>query len=80
VFQEDPQFDLLGDIVQVKDDISQIESGVKIYPLVSAKFMYLPDCSAVDINNPTYSRMAMGMIKEENVAILFRTVSKSRCQ
>jgi hypothetical protein len=30
LFQEDPQFDLAGNIVQVNDDISQIESGVKM--------------------------------------------------
>jgi hypothetical protein len=39
VFQEYVQFELAGDIVQVKDDISQIESGVKTEPLDGAKFI-----------------------------------------
>jgi hypothetical protein len=43
VFQEDPHFNLAGDILQVKDDISQIESGVKMEPLDGAKFVYLSD-------------------------------------
>jgi hypothetical protein len=52
VFQEDPQFDLAGHIVQVKDDISNIETGVKIEPLHGAKFIHLSDYSIVEINNP----------------------------
>jgi hypothetical protein len=80
VFQEYPQFNLAGDIVQVKDDISKIETGVKIEPLDGAKFIYLSDYIVVEINNPRYSGVAMGMSKEENVAMLFSKVSKRRSQ
>jgi hypothetical protein len=79
MFQEDPQFDLAGDAVKVKDDISQIESGVKMEPLDGAKFIYLLNYSIVEINNPTYSGVEMGMSKEEIVAMLVSKVSKRRC-
>jgi hypothetical protein len=39
VFQEDPQLDLAGDILHGREDISQIESGVKMEPLDGAKFI-----------------------------------------
>jgi hypothetical protein len=39
VFQEDPQFDFAGDIVQVKDYISTIETGVRMEPSHNAKFI-----------------------------------------
>jgi hypothetical protein len=51
-----------------------------VEPLDGAKFIYSSDYSVVDINNPTYSGVAMGMSKEENVAMLFSKVSKRRCQ
>jgi hypothetical protein len=41
LFQENPQFDLAGNVLQMKDDISQIESGVAMEPLDGAKFIYL---------------------------------------
>jgi hypothetical protein len=53
VFQEDPQFNLTGYNVQVKDSISQIESGVKMEPLDGAKFIYLSDYIVVKLNYPT---------------------------
>jgi hypothetical protein len=63
VFQEDPQFELTGRTVQVKDDVSTIESGVKIQPLSGAEFINLSDYNIVEITNPTYSGVAMGMSK-----------------
>jgi hypothetical protein len=80
VFQEDPQFELAGRTVQVKDDVSTIESGVKIQPLRGAEFINLSDYSIVEIINPTYSGVAMGMSKIQNVSMLFSMVSKKRCQ
>jgi hypothetical protein len=53
VFQEDPQFELAGRTVQVKDDVSTIESGIKIQPLHGAEFIHLSDYSIVEITNPT---------------------------
>jgi hypothetical protein len=66
--------------VQVKDDISTIESGVKIQPLRGAELINLSDYRIVKITNPTYSGMAMGMSKIQNVSMLFSMVSKRRCQ
>jgi hypothetical protein len=80
VFQEDPQFDLTGDIVQVKDNISQIESGVKMETLDVETFVYLLDYSVMELNHPTHSGVVMGMSKDENVAMLFSKVSKRRGQ
>jgi hypothetical protein len=74
VFQEEPQLDLAGDTVQLKDNIYNIESGVKMEPLEGTKFIYLSDYSIMEINNPKYSGMAMGMIKEENIVMLFSKV------
>jgi hypothetical protein len=34
----------------------------------------------VEINNPTYSGVAMGVSKEENAAMLYSKCSKRRCQ
>jgi hypothetical protein len=80
VYQEDPQFELAGGTVQVKDDVSTIETGVKIQPLYGAKFIHLSDYSIVEITNPTHSGVAMGMIKIQNESMLFSMVSKRRCQ
>jgi hypothetical protein len=80
VFQEDPQFELAGRTVQVKDDMSTIESGVKIQQLHGAEFINLSDYNIVEITNPTYSGVAMGMRKNQNVSMLFSMVSKRRCQ
>jgi hypothetical protein len=80
VFQEDPQFELAGHTVQVKDDISTIDTGVKIEPLNGVKFIHLLDYIIVEITNPTYSGVAMGMSKRQNVSMLFSMVSKRRCQ
>jgi hypothetical protein len=66
--------------VQVKDEISTIESGVKIKPLRGAEFISLSDYSIVEITNPKYSGVAMGMRKNQNVSMLFSMVSKRRCQ
>jgi hypothetical protein len=66
--------------VQVKDDVSNIESGVKIQPLGGTEFINLSDYSIVEITNPTYSGVAMGMRKVQNVSMLFSIVSKRRCQ
>jgi hypothetical protein len=80
VFQEDPQFELAGHIVQVKDDISTIKTGVNIEPLHGAKLIHLLDYSIVEITNPTYSGVAMGTSKNQNVSMLFSMVSKIICQ
>jgi hypothetical protein len=80
VFQEDPQFELAGRTVQVKDDVSTIESGVKIQPLHGAEFINLSDYNIIEITNPTYFGMAMGMSNIQNVSMLFSMVSKRRCQ
>jgi hypothetical protein len=53
VFQEDPQFELDGRTVQVKDDVSTIQSGVNIQPLHGAEFIKLSDYNIVNITNPT---------------------------
>jgi hypothetical protein len=63
VFQEDPQFDLAGNIVQVKDNISQIESGITMEPLDGEKFVYLSEYSVVELIHPTYSDVTLGMSK-----------------
>jgi hypothetical protein len=53
VFQEDPEFELAGHTVQVKDDVSTIQSGVNIQPLHGAEFIKLSDYNIVEITNPT---------------------------
>jgi hypothetical protein len=80
VFQEDPQFELARRTVQVKDDMSTIESGVKIQPLHGADFINLSDYNIVEITNPTYSGVAMGMSKIQNVSMFLSMVNKRRCQ
>jgi hypothetical protein len=52
VFQEDPYFELTGRTVQVKEDVSTIELGVKMQPLHGAKFIHLSDYIIVEITNP----------------------------
>jgi hypothetical protein len=66
--------------VQVKEDISTIESGVKIQPLHSAELINLSDYNIFEITNSTYSGVAMGMSKIQNVSMLFSMASKRRCQ
>jgi hypothetical protein len=78
VFQEEPEFELAGRTVQVEEDVSTIQSGVKIQPLHGAEFIKLSDYNIVEITNPTYSGVAMGMRKIQNVSMLFSTVSKRR--
>jgi hypothetical protein len=39
VFQEDLKFDLMGDAVQMKGDVSQTKSGVRMEPFDGALFM-----------------------------------------
>jgi hypothetical protein len=80
VFQEDPQFELAGRTVQFKDGVATIHSGVKIQPLHGAEFSKLSDYNIVEITNPTYSGVAMGISKIQNVSMLFSMVSKRRCQ
>jgi hypothetical protein len=77
VFQDDPQFELAGRTVQVKDYVSTIETGVKNKPLHCAKFIHLSDYRTVDI---TYSGMATGMSKIQDVSMLFSMASKRICQ
>jgi hypothetical protein len=79
VFQEDPEFKLAGRTVQVKDDVS-IQSGVKVQPIHGAEFIKWYDYNIVEITNPTYSGVAMGMRKIQNVSMLISTVSKRRFQ
>jgi hypothetical protein len=50
VFQEDPEFELAGRTVQVKEDISTIQIGVKIQPLHGAEFIKLSYYNIVEIN------------------------------
>jgi hypothetical protein len=76
VFQEDLKFYLAGYTVQLKDDISQKESGVTMEPIDCARFISLSDYSLVDLIHPTYSGVVMGLSNEKNVAILFSKVSK----
>jgi hypothetical protein len=64
--------------VQVKDGVSNIESGVKFQPLHNAKFIHLSDYSIVEITSPTYSGLAMGMSKIQNVSMLFG-ISTKKC-
>jgi hypothetical protein len=80
VFEEDPQFELAGRTVQVEDDISNIESGVKIQLLRGAEFIKLSDYSIMEITNPTYFGVEMGMSKVHNLSMLLSMVSKRRCQ
>jgi hypothetical protein len=80
VFQEDAHFELAGRTVQVKDDVSTIPNGVKIQPLHGDEFVKLSDYNIVEITNPTYSGVAMGMSKIQNLSMLFSMVSKRRCQ
>jgi hypothetical protein len=54
--------------------------GVKIQPLHGAEFINLSDYNIVEITNPTYSGVAMVMIKIQNVSMLFSMVSRRRCQ
>jgi hypothetical protein len=79
VFQEDPQFELAVCTVQVKDNISTIETCVKIRPFRGAKFIHFSDYSIMEITNPTYYGVATGMRKNQNVSMLFNMVSKRRC-
>jgi hypothetical protein len=71
---------LAGHTVQVKDDVSTIETGFKIEPLHGAEFIHLSDYSIMEITNLTYSGVAMGMSKNQNVSMLFSMASKRRCQ
>jgi hypothetical protein len=80
VFHEDPEFELAKRTVQVKDNVSTIQSGVKIQPLHGAEFIKLSDYNIIEITNRTYSGVAMGMSKIQNVSMLFSTVSKRICQ
>jgi hypothetical protein len=80
VFQEDPQYEWAGRAVQVKDEVSTIETGVIIEPLHGAKFIHLLDYIIIEITNPTHSGVAMGMSKNQNISMLFSMVSKRRCQ
>jgi hypothetical protein len=80
VFQEDPKFEQVVRTVQVKDDVSTIESGVKIQPLHGAKFIHLSYYRIVDLTNPKFSGVAMVMSKIHNVSMFFSMVSKRRCQ
>jgi hypothetical protein len=66
--------------MQVKDNMSTIQSAVKIQPIHGAEFINFYDFNIVEITNPTYSGEAMGMSKIQNVSMLFSTVSKRRYQ
>jgi hypothetical protein len=66
--------------VQINDNVSTIDSGVKIQLLHGAKFIHLSDYIIVEITNPTLCGVEMGMIKSQNVSMLFSMVSKRRCQ
>jgi hypothetical protein len=69
-----------GDTVQVKNDISQTKSGVRVDPVDGTQFLSLSDYSDVNPIHPAYSGVEMGLIKEKNVAMLFSKVSKRRYQ
>jgi hypothetical protein len=80
VIQKYPEFELAGRTVQVQDDVSTIQSGVNIKPLQGAELINFSEYNIVQITNPTYSGVAMGMSKIQNISMLFSTVSKKRFQ
>jgi hypothetical protein len=75
-YQEDFKFDLGGDIVQVRDEVSP-RNNFQLESLDGARFLSLSDYSVVDLFSPKLSGVVMGMSKEKKVTMLF---SKRRCQ
>jgi hypothetical protein len=79
LYQEDSKFDLAGDTVQVWDDVCP-RNNIQLDPLYGAWFLSLSDYSVADLINPKFAGAVMGLSKDKNVAMLFRKVSKRRCQ
>jgi hypothetical protein len=79
LYKEDDDFDLAGNVVQVRDDISQ-KNYYQTESLDGACFLALSAYIGVDMMNPTYSGVVMGVSKEKNVTMLFSKVSTRRCQ
>jgi hypothetical protein len=79
VFQEDPKFNLAGDIVQVQEGVSP-RKNVELDPLDGARFLSLSVCHVVDLIHPTFSGVTMVLSKDKNLAKLFSKVSKMRYQ
>jgi hypothetical protein len=46
--------------------------------LNGARFLSLSDYSVVDMMNPNYSGVVMGVIKQKNITMIFRKVSRTR--
>jgi hypothetical protein len=69
VFQEDPQFELTGRTVQVKDEISTIESGFKIQPLRGAEFINLSDYSIGENVSILFSMVSKRICQQINTKI-----------
>jgi hypothetical protein len=80
VFQEDPKFDLVGDTVQGKGDISQTKSGARMESLDGVRRLSLSNYSVVNLIHPMYVGVEMGMSKEKDVAMIFSKVGNIRCQ
>jgi hypothetical protein len=79
-FQQDQKFDLAGATVQVKDDTSPMKISVRMEPLDGVWFLSLSEYRVIDLLDPKFSGVTMGLSTENNVAMLLRKVSKRRCQ
>jgi hypothetical protein len=75
LYQEDYNFDLGGDIVQVWYDVSP-SNNFHLDSLDGARLFSLSYYMFVDLINPKLSSVIMGLSKEKNVAILFSKVRK----
>jgi hypothetical protein len=74
-----PSHNYAGNVVQVRDDVSP-KKDYKTESLDGACFLALSAYSVVDMMNPTYSGVMMGVRKQTNVTILLSKVSKRRSQ
>jgi hypothetical protein len=70
---------LAGNVVQVRDAISP-KKDYQTESLDGACFLALSSYSVVDMTNPTYSGVVMGVSKEKKLTTLFSRVSKRRFQ
>jgi hypothetical protein len=64
LYKEDSDFDLAGNFVQVWDDISP-KKDYQTKSLDGACFLALSEYSVVDMMNPTYSGVVMGVSKQK---------------
>jgi hypothetical protein len=63
LYKYDADFDLAGNVVQVRDDISP-KKDYQTKSLDGACFLALSAYTVVDTTNPTYYGVVMGVIKE----------------